>query len=381
LPIRAARHDFHAAADGQLGGVMKVHREWRISGDTDWLRGIWPELERSLAYAIETWDPDHLGLLVEPHHNTYDIEFWGPDSMCSSFYLGALKAAVAMGDALGEDTARYSELYRKGRERLEQELFNGEYFNQKIEWEGLRAPSPLDPGTKTLDHDPGYSPEAAELLRVEGPKYQYGDGCLSDGVLGAWMAAVCGVGEILDPGRVRSHLLAVHRHNLKHDLSEHANPQRPGYAFGSEGGLLLCTWPRGGEPSLPFVYSNEVWTGIEYQVASHLIMHGQLEQGLEIVRTCRRRYDGRIRNPFDEFECGHFYARALSSYGLLQALSGARYDALEKRLHLDPAVPGDFQAFIATATGFGLVGVRDGEPFLDVRHGTIEVKEIEYSRR
>jgi uncharacterized protein (DUF608 family) len=380
LPIRSARHDFHAAADGQLGGVMKAHREWRISGDTDWLRGIWPELERSLAYAIETWDPDHLGLLVEPHHNTYDIEFWGPDSMCSSFYLGALKAAVAMGEALGEDTARYSELYRSGRERLERELFNGEYFHQKIEWEGLRAPSPLDPRTKTLDHDPGYSPEAAGLLRAEGPKYQYGDGCLSDGVLGAWMAEVCGVGEILDPGKVSSHLLAVHRHNLKHDLSEHANPQRPGYAFGSEGGLLLCTWPRGGAPSLPFVYSNEVWTGVEYQVASHLFMHGQLEQGLEIVRTCRRRYDGRIRNPFDEIECGHYYARALASYGLLQALSGARYDALEKKLHLHPAVSGDFQAFIATRGGFGLVGVRDGAPFLEVRHGTIEVKEIEYDR-
>jgi hypothetical protein len=107
-------------------------------------------------------------------------------------------------------------------------------------------------------------------------------------------------------------------------------------------------------------------------------MHGQLEQGLEIVRTCRRRYDGRIRNPFDEIECGHYYARALASYGLLQALSGARYDALEKKLHLDPAVSGDFQAFIATAGGFGLVGVRDGAPFLEVRHGTIEVEEIEY---
>jgi len=378
LPIRAARHDFHAAADGQLGGVMKAHREWCISGDTGWLRSIWPELERSLAHAIETWDPDHLGLLVEPHHNTYDIEFWGPDSMCSSFYLGALKAAVAMGETLGEETAHYRDLYRKGRERLERELFNGEYFHQRIEWEGLRAPSPLDPRTKRLEHDFGYSPEAAELLRAEGPKYQYGDGCLSDGVLGAWMAEVCGVGEILDPEKLRSHLLAVHRHNLKHDLSDHANPQRSGYAFGSEGGLLLCTWPRGGAPSLPFAYSSEVWTGVEYQVASHLIMHGQLEQGLEIVRTCRRRYDGRIRNPFDEIECGHFYARALASYGLLQALSGARYDAREKKLHLHPAVSGDFQAFIATATGFGLVGVRDGPAFLEVRHGTVALKEIEY---
>jgi hypothetical protein len=223
-----------------------------------------------------------------------------------------------------------------------------------------------------------YSPEARALLEKEGPKYQYGSGCLSDGVLGSWMAMVCGVGQVLDPGKVTSHLASVHRYNLKKDLSAHANPQRPSYAYGAEGGLLLCTWPKGGAPALPFVYSNEVWTGIEYQVASHLIMMGKVQEGLEVVRTCRDRYDGRIRNPFDEYECGHWYARALSSYALLQALSGARYDAVEKVLYLRPRIAGDFRCFLATATGYGTVGVKDGKPFLEVRSGTIEAREIRY---
>jgi uncharacterized protein (DUF608 family) len=378
LPIRPSGHDFHAAADGQLGGVMKVHRDWRISGDTGWLEGIWPRVKRSLGFAIETWDPDRRGALLEPHHNTYDIEFWGAESMCTSIYLGALRAAAAMASALEDQADDYLRLYQKGRNHLERELFNGEYFHQQIQWKELRAKSPLDPGSRSLEHDPGYSPEAIELLEEEGPKYQYGDGCLSDGVLGDWLARVCGIGEILDPEKVRSHLLAVHRYNLVSDLSDHGNPQRSGYAFGSEGGLLLCSWPRGGEPSLPFVYSNEVWTGIEYQVASHLIMEGRVDEGLEIVRTCRRRYDGRTRNPFDEIECGHWYARAMSSYSLLQAFSGARYDAVEKKLHLRPAVEGDFKAFLATATGFGSVGVRSGVPFLEVRHGAIDASAIEY---
>ncbi len=381
LPIRPSGHDFHAAADGQLGGVMKVHRDWRISGDTGWLAEIWPRVKRSLAFAIETWDPDRRGLVLEPHHNTYDIEFWGADSLCTSIYLGALRAAAAMARALGEDAGDYLRLYEKGRSHLESELWNGEYFHQAVQWKDLRAASPLDPGSQSLGHDPGYSPEATRLLEEEGPKYQYGDGCLSDGVLGAWLARACGIDEILDPLKVRSHLLAVHRYNLHHDLSDHGNPQRSGYAFGNEGGLLLCSWPRGGEPSLPFVYSNEVWTGIEYQVASHLIMEGRAFEGLEIVRTCRRRYDGRTRNPFDEIECGHWYARAMSSYGLLQALSGARYDAVEKKLHLRPAADGDFRAFLATATGFGSVGVRSGVPFLEVRQGAIEVSAIEYEGR
>ncbi len=372
LPVRPLEHDFHAAADGQLGGVMKVFREWRISGDTEWLRALWPRVKASLDYCIQTWDPGHKGWLEEPHHNTYDIEFWGPDGMCSSFYLGALRAAVLMGRALGDETPLYAELLARGVARVETELFNGEYFHQKIEWKNLRAKNPAESGG-------GYSPEALALLEKEGPKYQYGNGCLSDGVLGSWLALVCGAGQVLDAARVRSHLRAVHRHNFKPDLSACANPQRPTYACGAEGGLLLCSWPRGDALSLPFVYSNEVWTGIEYQVASHLMRLGLVREGLEIVRACRDRYDGRVRNPFNEYECGHWYARAMSSYALLFGLSGARYDAVEKVLHLEPAIPGDFRCFLATASGYGTVGVRRGKPFFEPAQGALEIKEIRYT--
>lgn len=374
LPIRPPAHDFHAAADGQLGGILKVYREWRISGDTAWLRSLWTSVRTSLDYCVETWDPRHTGALEEPHHNTYDIEFWGPDGMCTSFYLGALRAAVLMGQALGDATPLYEELLEKGRRRMETDLWNGEYFVQKVQWKGLRAGSPVD--TRSMVGE--YTPEARALLEKEGPKYQYGEGCLADGVLGAWMAAVCGVGEILDREKAASHLRAVHRHNLKRDLSAHSNPQRPTFAFGAEGGLLLCTWPRGGALALPFVYSNEVWTGIEYQVASHLMLLGHVDEGLEIVRAARDRYDGRSRNPFDEYECGHWYARAMSSYGLIQGLAGIRYDAVDRVLHVEPRIAGDFRSFLATATGYGTAGVRGGKAFLEVRGGTIDVARIDY---
>jgi uncharacterized protein (DUF608 family) len=370
LPIRPTHHESDAAADGQLGGIMKVYRDWRISGDTEWLRKLWPRVKTSLNYCIEQWDPDHIGVLVEPHHNTYDIEFWGPDSMCTSFYLGALKAAILMGSALEDDVSDYQSLFDKGRKYLEEELFNGEYFFQKVQWEGLRSTPDIDE----------YSTEALVLLEKEGPKYQYGNGCLSDGVLGTWLASVCGLGEIIDSEKIRSHLLSVHKYNFKKDLSKHANPQRPSYAVGKEGGLLLCTWPGGDCPSLPFVYSDEVWTGIEYQVASHLFMTGMIEQGREIVRTCRQRYDGAIRNPFDEYECGHWYARALSSYAMLQALTGIRYDAVEQILYVKPTIPGDFRAFLCTATGYATVGLKNGKPFIDIKSGTIPLKKIQYKK-
>lgn len=375
LPIRPVAHDFYAAADGQLGGIMKVYREWRISGSNEWLRKMWDKVKASLNYCINEWDPERKGWVEEPHHNTYDIEFWGPDGMCTSFYLGALKAAILMGKSLGEDVSEYERIFEKGVKLMETKLFNGEYFIQKIEWKNLRAKNPLE----VKSFVGSYSPEALELLEKEGPKYQYGNGCLSDGVLGCWLALVCGVGHIIDKKKVMSHLLSVYKYNLKKDLSTHSNPQRPSYACGEEGGLLLCTWPRGDEPSLPFVYSNEVWTGIEYQVASHLMMMGKVKEGLEIVRICRQRYDGRIRNPFNEYECGHWYGRALSSYALIQGLTGARYDSVEKVLYLEPSIKGDFQAFISAATGYGIVGVKNGRPFLDVKSGNIECKEIRYT--
>lgn len=372
LPIRPPDHDEHAAADGQLGGIMKLYREWRISGDTDWMNSLWSHIKTSIDYAIATWDPDHCGNLLEPHHNTYDIEFWGADGMCSSFYLGALAATVAMGEASGADVTNYQQLLSRGCQRMESELWNGEYFIQQVQWQGLQAGDPVNLSSWSRS----YSPEALQLLIVEGPKYQYGTGCLADGVLGDWIAHCCGIKTGLNIEKVKSHLSAVFKHNFREELSAHSNPQRPTYALGDEAGLLICTWPRGGKPSLPFVYSDEVWTGLEYQVAAHLVIMGEIEPALTIIRALRSRYDGRVRNPFNEYECGHWYARALASYGLLQAFSGARYDAVEQQLYFSPAIKGDFRCFICTATGFGTVGRKQGIPFLQVVSGNIPVKNI-----
>jgi uncharacterized protein (DUF608 family) len=370
MPISPLKHDFHAAADGQLGGIMKVYRDWRISGDDKWLAKIFPMVKRSMDYCITTWDPRRKGVVEEPHHNTYDIEFWGPDGMCTSFYLGALRATIEMSKRLKKDAKPYQDLYNKGKAYMESSLYNGEYFIQEIKVEGLSAPDPA----KAQSFGGEYSAEAIALMKKEGPKYQYGTGCLSDGVLGVWMGRVCGLPDVVDSNKVTSHLLAIHKYNLKEDLSEHDNPQRPAYAVGKDGGLLLCTWPKGGKLSLPFVYSDEVWTGIEYQVAAHLMLSGKVEEGLDIVKACRARYDGRVRNPFNEYECGHWYARAMSSYSMLQGLTGLRYDAVDKAVYIDSKV-GDFTCFISTANGFGTVRFANGKPSLKVASGNIDVKK------
>jgi uncharacterized protein (DUF608 family) len=374
LPIREPGHGWYAAADGQLGGIMKVYREWRISGNTEWMKQLWPQVKASIDFCILQWDPRHKGVIEEPHHNTYDIEFWGPDGMITGFYLGALNASIIMGKTMGDDVSLYEDLYAKGKNYLENDLFNGEYFFQKVVIDGLNAENPATASSASIGG--GYSEEAIALLKAEGPKYQYGTGCLSDGVLGSWLSLMCGLNPGIDESKIKSHLLSVYRYNFKENLTDHVNPQRASYAYGNEGGLLLCTWPKGNVPSLPFVYSNEVWTGIEYQLASHLVLAGEVEKGLDIVRTARLRYDGKIRNPFDEYECGHWYARAMSSYGLIQGLTGIFFDAVDSTLTIDSKIGNNFSSFFACESGYGLAGLKNGKPFVQAVSGTIPVNRF-----
>ncbi len=375
LPDGTPKSGFHAAADGQLGGPLKLHRDWRISGDTEWMSSLYPLARRSLEYAIETWDPDRRGALFEPHHNTYDIEFWGPDGMCATIYVGALSAMSSMAASLGkkDDEKTYAALAAKGAAFLDAELFNGAYYQQKVEYAGLRDQSFV---RKIADVN-AKSSEVLRLLAREGPGCQYGSGCLSDGVIGAWMSSLYGVETPLNRKNVRSTLREIFRHNFKRDLSRHACAQRPGYAMGREPGLLLCSWPRGRKPTIPFIYSDEVWTGIEYQVASHLILEGFVREGLAIVKAVRSRYDGRARNPWDEYECGSYYARAMASYSLLPSLSGFRYDAVEKTLRFGPKTKTlTFSAFFAAANAYGTITLETRTLTVSVLEGKLEIGKV-----
>jgi hypothetical protein len=283
-------------------------------------------------------------------HNTYDVEFFGANSMVGTLYLGALKAAALMAEALGDDTAaaRFREVYESGRRRCDATLWNGEYYEQQVRVVGV----PPDALSNEDWHPSPIKPGEAQ------PRYQYGPGCLSDQVLGQWFSRVVGLGYVLPRDRVRQALRAVFQHNWRRRLDTHARCQRT-YALNDEAGLLLCSWPRGGRPAYPFPYADEVWTGIEYQVAAHLIYEGMLHKGLSLVKAVRDRHDGARRNPWDEFECGHHYARAMASWSVLLALSGYRYSALDGRLGFAPALnKEDFRCFFSTGAAWGAFAQR-----------------------
>jgi uncharacterized protein (DUF608 family) len=366
LPPRThAEPKFHAAADGQMGGVIKVYREWLLSGDDEWLKKWWPAVRQSLEYAWEYWDADKDGVMEGVQHNTYDIEFYGPNTMMGSFYLGALRAGEEMARHLGETEKadEYHRLYESGREWMDKKLFNGEWYIHE-----LRADAKSSHGET---YGGGVDPVTG------GPKYQYGLGCLSDQLIGQWMARIVGLGDLFDEANVRKTLEAIFKYNWKSDLWEHSNPQRI-YALNDEAGLILCSWPHGERPGFPFPYSDEVWCGIEYQVASHMIYEGMVDEGLAIVKGVRDRHDGVRRNPWNEFECGSHYARSMASFAVLTALSGYSFNASKKRLGFAPRIHAeDFACFFATGSGWGLYRQTPNEVRLEVKFGSVDVAELQ----
>jgi hypothetical protein len=213
------------------------------------------------------------------------------------------------------------------------------------------------------------------------PRYQYGPGCLADQLLGQWLAHVVGLGYLLPEEHVRAAAGAIFRHNWRRSLENHESCQRA-YAVNDEPALLQCTWPRGGRPRYPFPYADECWTGAEYAVAGLLLYEGQLEPGLEIVAGVRSRHDGVKRNPWDEFECGHHYARALSSWALLLALQGYRYSAPEGRLAFAPKHAADrFRSFFTAGEAWGRVEIANGAATLTVLSGELPLRRLEVGRR
>lgn len=369
LPLGKAHWKFKPAADGQMGCVMKLYREWQLSGDDAFLKELWPDAKRALEFAWVHWDADRDGVMEGQQHNTYDIEFYGPNTMMGTLYLGALKAGELMAIAAGDTEAAsaYREVREKGQSKLE-DLWNGEFYIQKV--------PPVDQ-IRPLEVSEGWYVDAVQNGEV---RYQYGEGCLSDQLLGQWFAEVVGLGRSLQPERIRKTLQSIFRHNFKNGFYDHANTQRI-YALNDERGLLLCSWPNGKRPQLPFVYSDEVWTGIEYQVAAHLIYEGFLEEGLAIVKGIRERYDGARRNPWNEVECGSHYARAMASWSVLLAMSGFRYSAAEGSLSFLPRLnAANFRSFFVAGSGWGTFSQETKNSSLtarlEVSHGEVRMRYL-----
>ena len=339
LPISRANEAGKVAADGQMGCLMKLYRDWQLSGNDALLRALWPGAKKALEFCWIPggWDADRDGVMEGCQHNTMDVEYYGPNPQMGAWYLGALRAAEEMARAVGDTAfaATCHDLFERGSAWVDTHLFNGEYYEHEIRPPSSPVPEAFRAGMGTDD--------------LSDPALQLGAGCLVDQLVGQYMAHICGLGYLLQPEHMRTTLHSLMRYNFKEGFYGHFNNMRS-FVLGDESALLMASYPLGRRPLRPFPYYTEVMTGFEYIAAVHMLYEGLLDDGLRVISAIRDRYDGLKRNPFDEAECGHHYARAMASWGAVVALTGFHYSAVTGLMRF-AAQPG--QAFWSTGHAWG----------------------------
>ena len=349
------------AADGQAGIILRTYREHLTSPDESFLKALWPRVRLVMDRIIAQGDAR--GLLDGPQPNTLDTAWHGEIAWISGLYLAALRAAEEMARDLG-DTAyaqKCRNLFSLGAPALVSELFNGEYFFNKVDPHQLDA---INSGT----------------------------GCEIDQLRGQGWAWQIGLGRIFPQVETGAALKSLYRYNFTPDAGGYHNLMKVGrwYAMPGESGLLLCTFPRsdwtfqqaaGKGPQFAIGYFNECMSGFEHEAASLMIAEGLVQEGLTVTRAIHDRYSPAKRNPYNEIECGDHYSRALASYASFISISGFEYNGPAAHIGFSPRLtPEDFRCAFTAAEGWGTFWqkLRDsgGEVGIEVRWGKLRLKTI-----
>ena len=330
------------AADGQCGTILKAYREHQMSADNGFLRRNWPRIKKALLFSINK-DANDDGLIEASQHNTYDINFEGPNTFVGSLYLAALRAGEEMARDMGdiEFARRCRKIFESGSRLTVERLWDGEYFIHDVDL-------------------------------AKHPRHQYAKGCLSDQLFGQGWAHQLALGYIYPSQHVKKALQSVWKYNWAPDIGPYNAKHKPERWFASAGepGLFTCTWPKSPFLAEGVRYKSEVWTGIEYQVAGHMAAEGMLDEALAICHGIHERYHPAKHNPFNEVECGDHYARAMASWGVYTALCGYEHHGPKGHLGFAPKItPDNFQAAFTAAEGWG--------SFSQKREGRIQSEQIE----
>ncbi len=341
--------------DGHASVILRMYREHLMSKNNFFLARNWDKIKRSIQYIIRE-DGNEDGLIVKTQPNTYDISFNGANTYVGGLYLAALRAGEKMAYIMKDTVAAnyYKKIYTAGSENTMDRLWNGEYFFQDVD-------------------------------EKEYPKYQYGKGCLSDQLFGQTWASLYRLGDIYPTDAINKALQSIWKFNWTNDVKAQSEAHLPEryYAHSGEPGLFICTWPYSKHPGEDGVrYRDEVWTGIEYQVATEMIERNMIDEGLAIVKGIHSRYDGKKHNPWNEIECGDHYARAMASYGVLQAIQGYWYDGPKGIIGFDPKIEkNNITGFFNAAEGWGNISQirKNGKQTnsIEVKYGRLYLDKLQ----
>lgn len=352
IPVLAIGGPDRPALDGMLGVILRSYRQVRRGASDEWLDERWPELKKLTEHLFAQFDPDATGILTGQQAHTYDQSAYGANTFIGSLWQASLLAMEKMAEIQGEPALAQTcrARFLKGVEAYDKTTWKDDYYIQIVDWE-------------------------------RHPNDNWGEGCLSDQLMGQWWADMLDLGDVLPRGHVHTATASIMKYNF-HDKLPHIPYSRRMFASDGEPGLLVCSWPHGNRPETPVRYRDEVWTGIEYEVAALLVYEGMADDGVRVTAGVDKRHDGTIRNPFNETECGDHYVRAMSSWSVLEALSGFLYDHQAKRVEFGPRlmVDGMFKSFFTGGGAWGAYSQQNSgntrDCRMDVRNGALTLREF-----
>ncbi len=134
----------------------------------------------------------------------------------------------------------------------------------------------------------------------------------------------------------------------------------------------MASWPNG-RLKVPFPFFNESMTGFEYSAAIGMLYQNLETEAEKCISAIRSRFDGGKRNPFDEPECGQYYARSMTSWGTLLAWTNFHYSAVDKSMSFGKR-NGKF--FWSNGYAWGTVEISETDSRLTVLHGSLDLKKL-----
>jgi uncharacterized protein (DUF608 family) len=368
--------DQRVPVDGQCGGILESYREHLLSKDSTWLKLYYPNIKKAMDYVITTWDKDEDGMLSGIQHNTLDCDIDGTSSWAGSLYLSALAASVKMANLQNDviSQTRYQKIWDAGSLSQNLALWNGDYYEQK---------------STTLVNGNGIN--------------NYLNGCQIDQVLGCWWAKQLDLPSPYPEDRVKTALQSLIKINYIDDFKywDLTQFKKLGldriwrrYVNDGDGGLIILNWPSTKTRlKNPLFYNTEVMTGFEYSAAATMAQVGLIDEGLTIMKTVQKRYDGKLRtgltvncweysgNPYGDDEAGKFYVRAMSNWSMLLALQGFIYDGPKQKIGFKPQwMPADHVSFFTSAEAWGNFSQKrignSQTNSIFVLHGNLSVKTL-----